>query len=106
MKDSQTVRNKTLWTDGTKIEPFGIDSKNQVWRKPALLISCRDMLQSSKDECSNSRDVLEENLFQRAHDLRLGQRFTFQQDNDPEHKANTAKQPLHKISDDPAGALT
>ena len=29
------------------------------------------------------REILEENLFQSARDLRLGWRFTFQQDNDP-----------------------
>ena len=33
------------------------------------------------------RDILEQNLFQSACDLRLRQRFTFLQDNDPKHKA-------------------
>ena len=31
------------------------------------------------------REILDENLLQSAQDLRLGQRFTFQQDNDPKH---------------------
>ena len=35
------------------------------------------------------REMLEGNLFQSSRDLRLGRRFTFQQDNDPKH---TAKQ--------------
>ncbi len=33
------------------------------------------------------RDILDENLLQSAQDLRLGRRFTFQQDNDPKHTA-------------------
>jgi hypothetical protein len=31
------------------------------------------------------RENLDENLLQSAQDLRLGQRFTFQQDNGPKH---------------------
>jgi hypothetical protein len=37
------------------------------------------------------REILEGNLFQSSRDLRLGQRFTFQQDNNPK---NTAKATL------------
>ena len=33
------------------------------------------------------RAILDENLFESAKDLRLGRRFTFQQDNDPKHTA-------------------
>ncbi|MGH0118219.1 UNVERIFIED_CONTAM: hypothetical protein FKN15_050814 [Acipenser sinensis] len=33
------------------------------------------------------REILEGNLFQSSRDLRLGRRFTFQQDNDPKHTA-------------------
>ncbi|MGH0119912.1 UNVERIFIED_CONTAM: hypothetical protein FKN15_059840 [Acipenser sinensis] len=33
------------------------------------------------------RQILEENLLQSAKDLRLGRRFTLQQDNDPKHTA-------------------
>jgi hypothetical protein len=33
------------------------------------------------------REILEGHLFQPSRDLRLGRRFTFQQDNDPKHTA-------------------
>ena len=35
------------------------------------------------------RLILDENLLQSAQDLSLGQRFTFQQDNNPKHTAKT-----------------
>ena len=35
------------------------------------------------------REILDENLSQSTQDLRLGQRFIFQQDNDPKHTAKT-----------------
>ena len=38
------------------------------------------------------RKILDENLIQSAQDLALGQRFTFQQDNNPKHTAKTMKE--------------
>uniref|UniRef100_A0AAZ3QMN3 Tc1-like transposase DDE domain-containing protein n=1 Tax=Oncorhynchus tshawytscha TaxID=74940 RepID=A0AAZ3QMN3_ONCTS len=35
------------------------------------------------------REILDEDLLQSAQDLRLGKRFTFQQDNNPKHTAKT-----------------
>ena len=32
-KDSQTMRNRILWHDVTKIELFGLNAKCHVWRK-------------------------------------------------------------------------
>ena len=37
------------------------------------------------------RDILEENLLQSALNLRLGQRFIFQQVTDPKHTAKISK---------------
>uniref|UniRef100_A0AAZ3PCE9 Transposase Tc1-like domain-containing protein n=1 Tax=Oncorhynchus tshawytscha TaxID=74940 RepID=A0AAZ3PCE9_ONCTS len=36
LKGSQTMRNKTLWSDETKSELFGLNSKCPVWRKPGI----------------------------------------------------------------------
>ena len=38
------------------------------------------------------REILDENLLQSAQDLRLGRRFTFQQNNDPKHTAKTKQE--------------
>jgi hypothetical protein len=35
LKDSQTMRNKILWSDETNIELFVRNAKCHVWRKPA-----------------------------------------------------------------------
>ena len=42
--------------------------------------------------------ILDENLLQSAQDLRLRQRFTFQQDNDLKHSAKTTKKWLRDKS--------
>jgi hypothetical protein len=36
-KDSQTLRNKILWSDENKIELFGLNAKHHVWRKPGII---------------------------------------------------------------------
>jgi hypothetical protein len=36
-KDSQTLKNKILWSDKTKIELFGLNAKRHVWRKPGTI---------------------------------------------------------------------
>ena len=38
------------------------------------------------------REILDENLLQSALDLRLGLRFIFQQDNNPQHTAKITKE--------------
>ncbi|KAL0148286.1 hypothetical protein M9458_056432 [Cirrhinus mrigala] len=45
-----------------------------------------------KMNAAKYRDILDENLLQSAQDLRLGRRFTFQQDNDPKHTAKITKE--------------
>jgi hypothetical protein len=38
------------------------------------------------------REIFDENLLQTSQDLRLGQKFTFQQDNNPKHTAKTMQE--------------
>ena len=117
MKDSQTMRNKILWSDETKIELFGVNSKRYVWYLPntiptvkhgggsIMLWGCFSAAGTGplvaiegKMNAAKYRDILEENLFQSALDLRLGRRFTFQQDNDPKHTAKITKEWLRNNS--------
>ena len=37
LKDTQTMRNKILWSDETKMELFGLNAKLHVWRKPGTM---------------------------------------------------------------------
>ena len=41
LKDSQTVRNKILWSDETKVELFGLNVNCQVWRKPGTIATVK-----------------------------------------------------------------
>ncbi|KAG2460748.1 TCB1 transposase, partial [Polypterus senegalus] len=111
LKDSQTMRNKILWSDKTKIELFGVNARRHVWRKPGtahhqvVAASCYgDVFQrrlvriKGKMTAAMYRDILDENLLQSALDLRLGRRFIFQQDNDPKHTAKISTEWLQDNS--------
>ena len=111
--DSQNVWRKVLWSDETKIELFGHQRKRYVWHKPNTLHHPKNTIPTVKHgggsimlwgcfsavgtgklvrvegkmDGAKYRDVLEQNLYHSVRDLRLGRRFTFQQDNDPKHTA-------------------
>uniref|UniRef100_A0AAQ4RY10 Tc1-like transposase DDE domain-containing protein n=1 Tax=Gasterosteus aculeatus aculeatus TaxID=481459 RepID=A0AAQ4RY10_GASAC len=122
LKDSQTMRNKILWSDETKIELFGLNAKRHVWRKlgtahhhntiptvkhgggSIMLWGCfsaggtgRRVRIEGKMNAAMYRDILDENMLQSALDLRLGQ-FIFQQDNDPKTTAKITKEWLRHNS--------
>ncbi|KAG2463307.1 TCB1 transposase, partial [Polypterus senegalus] len=123
LKDSQTMRNKIIWSDETKIELFGVNSRRHVWRKPGIahhqantittvkhgggsimLWGCFSAARTGrlfrikgKMTAAMYRDILDENLLQSALDLRLGRRFIFQQD-DPKHTAKISKEWLQDNS--------
>ena len=103
------MRNKILWSDETKIELFGLNAKHHVWSKPdtittvkhgggsIMLWGCFSVAGTGRlvriEENMNRakyREILDENLLQGTQDLRLGRRFTFQQDNNPKHRAKTS----------------
>ncbi|KAG2463554.1 TC1A transposase, partial [Polypterus senegalus] len=124
LKDSEMVRNKILWSDETNIELFGLNSKRYVWRQPGtahhlsntvltvkhgggsiMLWGCfsaarigRLVAIEGKMNAAKYRDILDKNLLQNAKDLRLGRRFTFQQDNNPKHTHKITKEWLHNNS--------
>ncbi|KAG2456454.1 TCB1 transposase, partial [Polypterus senegalus] len=124
LKDSQTMSNKILWSDETKIELFRVNARRHVWRKPGtahhqsniiptvkygggsiMLWGCfsaagtgRLVRIKGKMTAAMYRVILDENLLQSALDLRLGRRFIFQQDNDPKHTAKISKEWLQDNS--------
>ncbi len=117
------VTNKILWSDETKIELFGLNSKgmyggkpgssspvqyspnseawwwqHHVWGGFSAAGTGRLVAIEGKMNAAKYRDILDENLLQSTQDLRLGRRFTFQQDNDPKHTAKITKEWLHNNS--------
>ena len=105
--------SKVLWSDETKIEVFGLNAKHYVWQKTntvhdpehtiptvkhgvgsIMLWGCfssagtgKLVWVDGKMDGAKYRTSLEENLWESAKNLRLGRRFTFQQDNNPKHTA-------------------
>uniref|UniRef100_A0A674A3F9 Tc1-like transposase DDE domain-containing protein n=1 Tax=Salmo trutta TaxID=8032 RepID=A0A674A3F9_SALTR len=103
------MRIKIIWSDETKIELNGLNAKCHVWRKPAtiptvkhdggsiMLAGCfsaagTGRLVRIEGKMNGVKEILDENLLQSAKDLRLGRKFTFQQDKDPKHTAKTMQE--------------
>ena len=82
------MRNKILWSDDTKIELFGLNAKRHIWRKPGtipmvkhsggsiMLWGCfsaagtgRLVRIDAQMNRAKNREILDENLLQRAQDL-------------------------------------
>ena len=58
-----------------------------------MFFSGRDWETSQDQEIDErSREILDEKLLKSAQYLRLGRRFTFQQDNNPKHTAKTIQE--------------
>ncbi|CDQ68369.1 unnamed protein product [Oncorhynchus mykiss] len=113
----KTMSNKILWSDETKIELFGLNAKHHVWRKHGTIPTVKHggnsimrwgcfsaagtgrlvRIEAKMNETKH-REILDENLLQSAQDFRLGQRFTFQQDNDPKHSQDNTGVVLGQVS--------
>ena len=102
----------------TKIQPFGLNAKHHIWRKQVtahhlantiptvkhgggsiMLWGCfsaagRLANIEGKMNGAKYRETLDEKLLQSTQNLRRGWMFTFQQDKDPKHTANTTQQGL------------
>ncbi|CDR18415.1 unnamed protein product [Oncorhynchus mykiss] len=117
LKDSHTMRNKIFWSDETKIELFGLNVKHRVWRKPGPIPTVmhgggiimlwgwfsaagtgRLVRIEGKMNRARYREILGENLLQSAQDDRVGQKCTFQQDNDSKYTAKTTQEWLRDKS--------
>ena len=118
------MRNKILWSDETKTEMVGLNAKHHVCKKPDTTHHLANTIPTVKhgggsimlwgyfSAAGTGRlvrfegkmngaiynEFLDENLLQSAQDLRLEQRFTFQQDNDPKNTAKTTHERLRDKS--------
>ncbi|KAL0147233.1 hypothetical protein M9458_057459 [Cirrhinus mrigala] len=106
LKDSKMVRNKILWSDETNFLALILSVPTvkhgggsiMLWGCFSAAGTGRLVAIEGKMNAAKYRDILDENLLQSAQDLRLGRRFTFQQDNDPKHTAKITKEWLHNNS--------
>lgn len=111
-----------LWSDETKIELFGENSKKYVWRKAGTANEPANTIPTVKHGGGNIMlwgcfsaagtgslvriegvmdskkyiQILEENVQTSVRKLRLGRRYYFQQDNDPKHCAKITKEWFQK----------
>ena len=63
-----------------------------------MAVSGRLVRIEGKKNGAKYKEIVDENLLQSTQDLRLGRRFTFQQENDPKHTAKTKQEWLRDKS--------
>ena len=111
--DSEAVWQQVLWSDETKMNLFSLNAKHHIWCKPKTAHHPKNTIPTVKHSggsimlwgCFSSaetgalvriegiidgakyRKIREENLLPSERKLKLGQKFTFQHDNDPKHTA-------------------
>uniref|UniRef100_A0A8C5QAL0 Transposase n=1 Tax=Leptobrachium leishanense TaxID=445787 RepID=A0A8C5QAL0_9ANUR len=113
----QTFWDSVLWTDETKLELFGSMDQRYVWRRKNKAYEEKNTLPTVKhgggsimlwgcfasagtgklqrvQGTMNSlqyQEILDDNVIQSVTNLRLGRRWTFQQDNDPKHTSKSTR---------------
>lgn len=118
----QRYWDHVLWSDETKLELFGPMDQRYIWRRnkqayaekntlptvkhgggSIMLWGCFASTGTGKLKCvkgtMNSllyQEILEENVMESVRNLRLGRRWTFQQDNDPKHASKSTREWLKK----------
>jgi len=118
IEDNPTKWDKILWSDETKIELFGVNSKKYVWRKKNTAFDPKHTIPTVKHGggsimlwgCFSSsgtgqlvkingimdgavyRNILGQNLMKSARQLKMSRHFVFQQDNDPKHRAKATQE--------------
>ncbi|KAG2468920.1 TCB1 transposase, partial [Polypterus senegalus] len=120
LKDSQTMRNKILWSDETKIELFGVNARCHIWRKPGTAHHQANTIPTVKHvkygggsimlwgcvasagtgnlvkvegrmDSTQYQQILETNVQESVTKLKLRRGWIFQQDNDPKHCSKSTK---------------
>ncbi|KAI4900378.1 hypothetical protein NFI96_000696 [Prochilodus magdalenae] len=114
----QRFWDSVLWSDETKLELFGTMDQRYVWRRKNQAYEQKNTLPTVKHgggsimlwgcfASSNGtgklqrvqgtmnslqyQEILEENVMESVTNLRLGRRWTFQQDNDPKHTSKSTR---------------
>ncbi|KAI5624964.1 hypothetical protein C0J50_15440, partial [Silurus asotus] len=113
----QKFWDSVLWTDETKLELFGPMDQRYVWRRKNKAYEEKNTLPTVKhgggsimiwgcfasagtgklqrvQGTMNSlqyQEILDDNVMQSVTNLRLGRRWTFQQDNDPKHTSKSTR---------------
>uniref|UniRef100_A0A8C5QS12 Transposase n=1 Tax=Leptobrachium leishanense TaxID=445787 RepID=A0A8C5QS12_9ANUR len=113
----QKFWDSVLWTDETKLELFGPMHQRYVWRRKNKAYEEKNTLPTVKhgggsimlwgcfasagtgklqrvQGTMNSlqyQEILDDNVMQYVTNLRLGRRWTFQQDNDPKHTSKSTR---------------
>ncbi|XDV52100.1 hypothetical protein PO909_020865 [Leuciscus waleckii] len=122
LDDPEESWEKVMWSDETKIELFGHNSTNRVWRKKndeyhpkntiptvkhgggsIMLWGCFSAHGTGRLHCIKERmtgamycEILGNNLPPSVRALKMGRGWVFQRDNDPKHTARITKEWLCK----------